>query len=179
MALTTKTLLPLTTYGVPSGNYNGTSLDFIGDTVPGASYYTVKHGSNQTAVITTTNFIGVITLQASLGTVAEQDAWFDVATYGNSTTPTTGTTAADVVQSVATVAYLDPLTTVRACASLSLFTSATELITSAVIVDSGCFLRLGTRLPIIPNVTLVAVAASSDLYMISIYSSLPCPVLPV
>ena len=97
MALTTKTLLPLTTYGVPSGNYNGTSLDFIGDTVPGASYYTVKHGSNQTAVITTTNFIGVITLQASLGTVAEQDAWFDVATYGNSTTPTTGTTAINLV----------------------------------------------------------------------------------
>lgn len=97
MALTTKTLLPLTTYGVPSGNYNGTTPNFIGDTVPAASYYTVKSGSVQTAVITSTNFVGVITLQASLGTVAEQDAWFDVATYGNTTTPTTGTTPVNLV----------------------------------------------------------------------------------
>jgi hypothetical protein len=97
MALTTKTLLPLTTYGVPSGNYNGTTPDFIGDTVPAASYYTVKSGSMQTAVITATNFVGVITLQATLGTIAEQTVWFDVATYGSATTPTSGTTPVNLV----------------------------------------------------------------------------------
>lgn len=97
MALTTKTLLPQTTYGVPSGNYNGTTPDFFGDAIPAASYYTVKSGSMQTAVITATNFVGVITLQATLGDIHQQAAWFDVATYGSTSTPTTGTTPVNLV----------------------------------------------------------------------------------
>lgn len=97
MALTTNTLLPLTNYGVPSGNYNGTTPDFIGNTVSAASYYTVKSGSVQTAVITTTNFVGKITLQASLGTVAEQTVWFDVESYDSTSAPTTGTTPINLI----------------------------------------------------------------------------------
>jgi hypothetical protein len=97
MALTTKTLLPSTTYGVPSGNYNGTTPDFIGDTVPAASYYTVRSGSMQTVVITATNFVGKITLQATLGDIAEQAAWFDVESYGSAITPTSGTTPINLV----------------------------------------------------------------------------------
>ena len=91
MALNNNTLLPSTTYGVPSGNYNGSSPAFIGNAVPAANYY-AGQGSIQTAYIQTTEFIGVITLQASLGSVAEQDAWFDLAVYGDGVNAVTGTT---------------------------------------------------------------------------------------
>lgn len=97
MALTTKTLLPLTTYGVPSGNYTGNTPDFIGDAIPAASYYTVKGGGMQTAVITAAGFVGVVTLEATLGDIHEQAAWFEVATYGSATTPTSGTTAVNLL----------------------------------------------------------------------------------
>ena len=96
MNLTTKTLLPVTVYGTPSGNYDGTTPDFVGNVIPGASYYNGQ-GSVQTAIITTTNFVGVITLQATLGSIYEQSAWFDVASYGNSEVATSGTTSINLI----------------------------------------------------------------------------------
>ena len=92
MAYTNETLLPSTTYGVPSGNYNGSNPAFIGNAVPAANFY-AGQGVTQTAFIQVTNFTGVITLQATLGDIPEQAAWFDVDTYGNIDAPTTGTTA--------------------------------------------------------------------------------------
>ena len=92
MVLTNETLLPSTTYGVPSGNYNGSTPDFIGNAIPAANYY-AGQGAVQTARIQVSNFIGVITLQATLGDLHQQAAWFDVGTYGNASSATTDTVA--------------------------------------------------------------------------------------
>jgi len=94
--LTTETFLPLTTYGTPSGNYDGTSSAFIGNAIPAANYYGGQ-GSIQTAIIETTGFTGVIKFQASLESLYEQAAWFDIADYGNASVPTTDTVAVNLV----------------------------------------------------------------------------------
>lgn len=96
MSITTTTFLPLTVYGTPSGNYNGSSPDFLGTAIPAANYYGGQ-GSVQTAIVTTTAFVGRITFQASLGSISEQTAWFDLDTLGDGTTPLTTTTAVNLI----------------------------------------------------------------------------------
>ena len=96
MSLTTTTLLPQTTFGVPSGNYNGSSTSFIGNAIPASNYY-AGQGAMQTARIQVSNFIGNIILQATLGDINEQAAWFDVASYGDIANATTDTTAINMV----------------------------------------------------------------------------------
>lgn len=81
MTLNNLELLPQTTYGTPSGNYDGSSLDFIADPVRAANYYGGQ-GSIQTATIRTTDFVGNVTLQATLNDQPSiQAAWFDVDTF--------------------------------------------------------------------------------------------------
>lgn len=85
-------LLPLTTYGTPSGNYDGSSTAFFGNAIPAANYYQGQ-GSAQTAMISSTGFLGVLTIEASLNDWTEQAKWFTVTTYGNATVATTETVA--------------------------------------------------------------------------------------
>ena len=89
-------LLPLTVYGTPSGNYNGTNTTFIGNAIPAANYY-AGQGRVQTLVYTTVEFVGIITVQATLNDNTPQAAWFDIDTYGNASVPTTGTQANSVL----------------------------------------------------------------------------------
>ena len=96
MNFTNQIFLPETTYGTPSGNYDGTSTTFIGNAIQAANYYNGQ-GSAQTSVITVTNFVGVITLQATLNDWTQQAEWFDVDSYGNSSIPTTNTTAINML----------------------------------------------------------------------------------
>jgi len=93
---TTQTLLPYTTFGTPSGNYNGMSSEFFGNAVPAANYYGGQ-GSAQTATIQVTDFVGNITIQGTLNDWTQQALWFDIQSYGNITTPTTGTTAINMI----------------------------------------------------------------------------------
>ena len=79
--MTTLTLLPLTEYGVPSGNYDGSSLDFVGNAVPAANYYGGQ-GPIQTFTYTFANLIANVTTQATLSDSPEQAAWFDVYNFG-------------------------------------------------------------------------------------------------
>ena len=96
MSLSTTVFLPPTTYGTPSGNYNGAESAFLGDPIPAAGFYGGQ-GSVQTAIITTTGFVGRITFQATLSSLYQQAAWFDLDTVGNAATPLTTTTAANLV----------------------------------------------------------------------------------
>jgi len=89
---TTQTLLANVVYGVPSGNYTGTSPDFVSNAVPAASYYGGQ-GSVQTFTMEVDGFQGVITLQATLNDLQESTPWFDIATYGNVGNATTGGSA--------------------------------------------------------------------------------------
>lgn len=88
MAFNIEPLLPSTTYGTPSGNYNGTSTHFFGNAVPAANYYGGQ-GSSQTAIIQTTNFVGLLTIEATLDSWVEQANWFRVEVYGNTSIDTT------------------------------------------------------------------------------------------
>lgn len=93
---TNELLLPTTLYGSPSGNYNGTTPFFFGNSVPAANFYGGQ-GSAQTVVIQTTGFVGVITLEATLNDWHEQAMWFKIGEYGNANVPTTNTEAISVV----------------------------------------------------------------------------------
>ena len=92
--MTTVTLLPLTEYGVPSGNYDGSSLDFVGNAIPAANYYGGQ-GPIQTFTYTFANLIANVTTQATLSDSPEQAAWFDV--YNFATTINTSSTYASTV----------------------------------------------------------------------------------
>ena len=91
--MTTLNLLPVTVFGVPSGNYDGTSSAFIGNAVPAANYYGGQ-GPIQTFTFTFANLSANITTQATLSDSPEQAAWFDVYGFvGNVTTSTYANTA--------------------------------------------------------------------------------------
>lgn len=78
MKTTTLQLLPTTTYGTPSGNYDGSSADFAGVPQKAANYYG-GFGSLQTIAFFLDNFSGIIRIEASLESnpSTEQD-WFRV-----------------------------------------------------------------------------------------------------
>lgn len=82
MNLTTETILASTTYGTPSGNYDGSSLDFFGNVARAVNYY-AGQGSIQTVTIQVTDFTGTIKLQTSLNDNPESAHWFDVYEYNN------------------------------------------------------------------------------------------------
>lgn len=76
MQTTTLQLLPTTTFGTPSGNYDGTSSFFAGDAVKAADYYG-GFGQLQTIAYFLNGFQGTITIQASLDSNPTTDEnWF-------------------------------------------------------------------------------------------------------
>ena len=93
---TNLTLLPLTVYGTPSGNYNGSSTTFVGNAIPAANYY-AGQGAIQTLTYTLNGLVAVITIQATLENDTPQAAWFDIDSYGNASIPTTSTYANSVI----------------------------------------------------------------------------------
>ena len=72
MARKTYTLLPLT---------GATSLDTIGDAVPGDSYYGYTDGVHTVAVYGN-NLKGRIKIQGTLATTPTEDDWFDILLAG-------------------------------------------------------------------------------------------------
>ena len=87
--ITTKIILNQTVYGQASGNYDGSSQDFLSDSVQAADYYRGR-GGIQTITFDVTGFEGIIYLDATLDTVPETATWFNTFTFGDgSTTPVT------------------------------------------------------------------------------------------
>lgn len=84
MSLTTLPLLASTTYGIPSGNYDGSSLDFVGNAQIAVNYYGGL-GSIQTVTISVSNFVGDIRIEAtlndSLAVSTDQAQWFETDQY--------------------------------------------------------------------------------------------------
>lgn len=80
-------LIDFTTYGVPSGNYDGSSPTFTSDRQKASNYYK-RSSSSQTLRFTTDDFPGEIVIQASLDTDPTEDShWFDIYTFpGDSAT---------------------------------------------------------------------------------------------
>jgi hypothetical protein len=80
MTITVKTLLEDVVYGTASGNYDGSSLDFVSDAVPAANYYGGQ-GSLQTIIYRLTGFSGIITIEATLNDSQDSAPWFAVDVY--------------------------------------------------------------------------------------------------
>lgn len=89
MKTTTLQLLPTTTYGTPSGNYDGSSEDWNGVDQQAANYYG-GFGDLQTVAFFLLNFRGRIRIQATLDQMPASDFdWFDVDTFDSTTSATT------------------------------------------------------------------------------------------
>jgi hypothetical protein len=92
----TQTLVNDVVYGTPSGNYDGSSSDWYSDAVPAANYYGGQ-GSLQTITYRLQDFVGIITIQATLNDLQESAPWFDIATYSDGSTIETGTIPVNVI----------------------------------------------------------------------------------
>lgn len=89
MKTTTLQLLPTTSYGTPSGNYDGSSLDWSGVDQQAADYYG-GFGGLQTVAYFLLSFQGKITIEASLESVPAVDAdWFKVDEFDSTSSTTT------------------------------------------------------------------------------------------
>lgn len=96
--MTTFSTVPVLTnveYGSASGNYDGSSQDWHSEAVPAANYY-AGYGSVQTIRYELSNFVGRITMQATLNDLPEQAQWFDISSRGDLITPDTGVTTSTV-----------------------------------------------------------------------------------
>jgi hypothetical protein len=89
MKTTTLQLLPTTSYGTPSGNYDGSSEDFSGDRQQAANYYG-GFGGLQTVAFFLSGFQGRIRIEATLDSVpASESAWFQVSDFDSTESATT------------------------------------------------------------------------------------------
>jgi hypothetical protein len=88
--ITTETLLTAVTHGIPSGNYDGSSQDWVGDAAKAADYYRGR-GGVQTIGFAVTGFVGEIVIEATLDSNSDSAAWFTTLTYGNAESATTQT----------------------------------------------------------------------------------------
>ena len=80
--MTTKTILGTTVYGVPSGNYDGSSQDWYSDPATAANYYQGRSGI-QTITFSVTGFEGTMILEACLDADPAEANWFVTYTYGD------------------------------------------------------------------------------------------------
>jgi hypothetical protein len=89
MKTTTLQLLPTTTYGTPSGNYDGSSEDWSGVRQQAANYYG-GFGGLQTIAFFLNAFQGRIRIEASLESDPVTDAaWFQISEVDAITTALT------------------------------------------------------------------------------------------
>lgn len=91
----TVSILDNVVHGTASGNYDGSSQLFYSNAVPAANYY-AGNGSIQTIQYNLLEFVGVITVQATLNDLPEQAQWFDISVRGDASTADSGITSATV-----------------------------------------------------------------------------------
>ena len=89
MMITTQTILDTTTYGVPSGNYDGSSMEWFSDAAKAADYYRGR-GGLQTIRFDLTDFQGKLTLQGTLSADSPNANWFVTYELDASVVPATG-----------------------------------------------------------------------------------------
>lgn len=89
MKTTTLQLLPTTSLGTPSGNYDGSSLDWSGVEQKAANYYG-GFGGLQTIAFFLNGFQGRIKIEATLESLPSSDSdWFQVDLFNSDSTETT------------------------------------------------------------------------------------------
>lgn len=97
MKTTTLQLLPTTSYGTPSGNYDGSSVDWSGDPQQAANYYG-GFGGLQTVAFFLTAFEGLIKIEATLDSQPTSDSdWFRVYEFDTTSTMVTENFSTNIV----------------------------------------------------------------------------------
>ncbi len=91
MSINTVVLVPMTEYGVPSGNYDGSSTSFFADPQKAANYYQGR-GGLQTIRFAVSNFVGAITIQATLDADPVLARWFTTYVFGDDSAHFDGST---------------------------------------------------------------------------------------
>jgi len=86
--ITTEAILNNVEFGVPSGNYDGSSQDWYSVPVQAANYYRGR-GGLQTLTFQVQDFVGRIQVEATLDTVSETAHWFEIYAYGDLEIPIT------------------------------------------------------------------------------------------
>lgn len=91
MKTTDLVLIPETVHGTPSGNYDGSSLDFDGTRQKAADYYISRSGT-QSVLFSVDDFVGDVIIQGTLDAdpVAD-DQWFDIYEFPDDSSATTAT----------------------------------------------------------------------------------------
>jgi hypothetical protein len=88
--------LPTTSFGTPSGNYDGSSLDWSGVQQKAADYYG-GFGGLQTIAFFLSGFQGLIKIEATLDSTPTTDSnWFKVYEFNSLTTTTTNNFSTNV-----------------------------------------------------------------------------------
>ena len=82
-------LLATTEFGVPSGNYDGSSQDWASDAVQAADYYRGRGSSTQTVTFSLDQFVGRIVLEATLDFDPQDAVWFETFRIGDPVVPLT------------------------------------------------------------------------------------------
>lgn len=89
MKTTTLELLPTTSHGTPSGNYDGSSEDWSGVPQPAANYYG-GFGGLQTIAFYLNGFQGLIKIEATLDSAPTTDSqWFKIDEFDSTNATTT------------------------------------------------------------------------------------------
>jgi len=83
----TYTILGLTEFGVPSGNYDGSSLDWTSNPLQAADYYRGRGSSTQTVTFRLDDFEGRIVVEATLDSDADSAVWFNTFEIGDPEVP--------------------------------------------------------------------------------------------
>lgn len=85
MTITVQPFLSDVSYGEPSGNYDGSSTDWYSDALIAANYYRGR-GGLQTVTFRVTDFVGRITVEATLDSVVQTAMWFSTYDFGDPST---------------------------------------------------------------------------------------------
>ena len=106
-------LIPSTTAGSSNENYDGVSTAFSGNPQKAAAYYS-KDKSVQTVSWYLTNFVGYITIEATLDSDNTTSNYFPIHVIGDGVTPLTENNFANLEGNYtwlrATVTSFDPIT---------------------------------------------------------------------
>jgi hypothetical protein len=82
MTVNTEILLSNVVHGTPSGNYDGSSLDWFSNAVKAAAYYRGR-GGIQTVLFNINSFEGLIHIDATLDDDPDSADWFEVDVLGD------------------------------------------------------------------------------------------------
>lgn len=86
MKTSSYTLIPATTFGSAVENYDGVATDFSGIPQKAAAYYS-KDKSIQTLSWYLSNFVGVLTIEATLDEESDSTNYFPIHSVGDGVTP--------------------------------------------------------------------------------------------